>query len=98
MVLSQNQPLIEIMRGGRFLLKFLLVGIALFQFDSFSIAPMFATGASSVKVERHVGPEKLSNCKRAIPTSRNLCRKRAPRMVSMSGWFRLRTRSFSWPE
>ena len=46
-------------RGGRFLHKFLFVGMALFQFDTFSIAPMFATGASSVKVERHVVPEPL---------------------------------------
>ena len=55
------------MRGARFLLKFLLVGIALFQFDSFFIAPMFATGASSVKVERHVAPEPLADTS-ASPT------------------------------
>ena len=40
----------ENMLGGRFLLQFLLVGMALFLFDTFSIAPLFATGASSVKV------------------------------------------------
>ena len=56
------------MRGGRFQHKFLLVGIALFQFDSFFIAPMFATGgASSVKVERHVAPEPLADTS-ASPT------------------------------
>jgi uncharacterized coiled-coil protein SlyX len=49
------------MRGGRFLLQFLLVGMALFLFDTFSIAPTFATGASSVKVERHVAPEPLAD-------------------------------------
>ena len=48
----------ETVRGGRFLLQFLLVGMALFLFD---IAPTFATGASSVKVERHVAPEPLAD-------------------------------------
>ena len=52
----------ENMRGGRFLMQiFLLVGMALFQVDTFSIAPTFATGASSVKVERHVAPEPLAD-------------------------------------
>eukprot|EP00900_Chrysochromulina_parva_P015123 jgi/Chrpa1/23611/Chrysochromulina_OHIO_Genome00023278-RA len=49
------------MRGVNFLLQFLLVGMALFQVDTFSIAPTFATGASSVKVERHVAPELLAD-------------------------------------
>ena len=51
----------DTMRGGRFLLQFLLVGMALFQVDTFSIAPVFATAASSVKVERHVAPEPLAD-------------------------------------
>eukprot|EP00900_Chrysochromulina_parva_P026955 jgi/Chrpa1/8894/Chrysochromulina_OHIO_Genome00017422-RA len=49
------------MRGGRYLMQFLLVGMALFLFDTFSIAPLFATGASTVKVERHVAPEPLAD-------------------------------------
>jgi hypothetical protein len=56
-----SRCLLETMRGVRFLLQFLLVGMALFLFDTFSIAPMFATGASSVKVERHVAPEPLAD-------------------------------------
>ncbi|KOO53874.1 hypothetical protein Ctob_014900 [Chrysochromulina tobinii] len=35
--------------------------IALFLFDTFSIAPKFETGGSSAKVERHVAPEPLAD-------------------------------------
>ena len=47
----------ENMQGG----QFLLVGMALFLFDTFSIAPLFATGASSVKVERNAAPAPLAD-------------------------------------
>ena len=59
------------MRAGRFLLvadsatstpcSHLNLHRALFIFDAFLIAPAFATGASSVKVERHVAPEPLAD-------------------------------------